>query len=59
VAHRRPDISAARQRLGWAPQVSLRDGLWRMIDHNLDNSAQREPAAIRAPLRHRVEEMAP
>jgi dTDP-glucose 4,6-dehydratase len=29
---RRPDISLARELLGWAPEVSLRDGLRRTID---------------------------
>jgi dTDP-glucose 4,6-dehydratase len=29
---RRPDISRARERLGWSPQVSLRDGLARTIE---------------------------
>ena len=30
---RLPDISAAREVLGWAPRVTLRDGLARMIAH--------------------------
>jgi UDP-glucuronate decarboxylase len=28
---RRPDISLARERLGWAPQVQLEDGLRKTI----------------------------
>jgi dTDP-glucose 4,6-dehydratase len=30
---RQPDISRARERLGWEPTVSLRDGVQRTIDH--------------------------
>jgi dTDP-glucose 4,6-dehydratase len=30
---RRPDITRARQLLAWEPQVSLRDGVMRMIDY--------------------------
>ena len=30
---RRPDITRARERLGWAPRVALRDGLARTIDY--------------------------
>jgi UDP-glucuronate decarboxylase len=30
---RRPDISRARQALGWAPTVSLREGLGRTVDY--------------------------
>lgn len=29
---RRPDITKARELLGWEPQVLLRDGLLRMVD---------------------------
>ena len=29
---RRPDISLAKQILGWSPEVSLRDGLRRSIE---------------------------
>ncbi len=32
-AQRRPDISRARDLLGWSPTVSVRDGLAGMIDH--------------------------
>ncbi len=31
--HRQPDISLARQKLGWEPKVELRDGLKRTIDY--------------------------
>jgi nucleoside-diphosphate-sugar epimerase len=31
-ARRRPDITRARELLGWSPQVGLRDGLARTID---------------------------
>ena len=30
---RQPDISLARNVLGWEPTISLRDGLQRMIKH--------------------------
>ncbi len=30
---RRPDISLARERLGWQPQIALREGLTRTIEH--------------------------
>ena len=30
---RQPDISLARQKLGWEPKVELRDGLKRTIDY--------------------------
>ena len=31
---RRPDISRAREILGWEPQVALQDGLQRTIDQS-------------------------
>jgi dTDP-glucose 4,6-dehydratase len=34
---RRPDISRAREELGWAPEVPLRDGLTRSIEYFQDN----------------------
>jgi len=30
---RQPDISLAREKLGWAPTIDLRDGLQRTIDY--------------------------
>ncbi|HSR59022.1 MAG TPA: hypothetical protein VLL57_12580, partial [Candidatus Binataceae bacterium] len=30
---RRPDISIARETLGWSPKIALRDGLARSIDY--------------------------
>ena len=30
---RRPDISLARQRLGWEPKIPLREGLARTVEH--------------------------
>jgi UDP-glucuronate decarboxylase len=32
-ARRRPDITRARELLDWAPQVSLRSGVWATIEH--------------------------
>jgi UDP-glucuronate decarboxylase len=32
-ARRRPDISLARQRLGWEPKIPLREGLTRTVEH--------------------------
>lgn len=32
-ARRRPDISLAREKLGWTPKVKLRDGLVKTIDY--------------------------
>lgn len=40
--HRRPDITRARTLLGWEPQISLREGLRRVIAFHLD--AGQEPA---------------
>jgi nucleoside-diphosphate-sugar epimerase len=31
---RRPDITLARELLGWSPEVSLRDGLQRTIEQS-------------------------
>jgi nucleoside-diphosphate-sugar epimerase len=44
---RRPDITLARESLGWEPVVELRDGLARMIDHYRQALAG-EPAPRRA-----------
>jgi len=30
---RRPDITRARERLGWEPTISLREGVQRTIEH--------------------------
>ena len=35
---RQPDITRARQLLGWEPQVSLEDGLRRMLQSNVGES---------------------
>ncbi len=42
---RRPDISAAKQRLGWEPTVGLREGLSRTIDYfrSIDFERFRKP----------------
>jgi len=42
---RRPDISLAKQKLGWEPKVTLREGLARTIDYfrGLDLSKYRRP----------------
>jgi UDP-glucuronate decarboxylase len=42
---RRPDITLARERLGWEPKVNLREGLQRTIDwfRNIDMSQYRAP----------------
>jgi dTDP-glucose 4,6-dehydratase len=37
---RRPDITRARERLGWEPAVSLEDGLGRLIDYERQLSAR-------------------
>jgi dTDP-glucose 4,6-dehydratase len=37
---RQPDITRARDLLGWEPQVSLRDGLKKTIDHALEQLKQ-------------------
>jgi dTDP-glucose 4,6-dehydratase len=37
---RQPDITRARQLLGWEPEVSLRDGLTRTIEHYTGQLAQ-------------------
>lgn len=44
-AKRRPDITLARTKLGWAPTIELRDGLKRTIDwfRSIDMSAYRPP----------------
>jgi UDP-glucuronate decarboxylase len=43
--HRQPDITLARQRLGWEPQVPLREGLARTIEwfKSVDLSTFRAP----------------
>ena len=33
---RKPDITLAKNRLGWTPTISLRDGLQRMIKHFIE-----------------------
>jgi dTDP-glucose 4,6-dehydratase len=38
---RRPDITRARERLGWEPQTSLEDGLGRLIEYERGRSAMR------------------
>jgi len=40
---RRPDITRAKQLLGWEPQIELEDGLRRMLDANQPVPG-REPA---------------
>ena len=42
---RQPDITLARQKLGWEPRVDLRDGLQRTIDwfRSIDMAAYRAP----------------
>jgi len=42
---RRPDISLAQEKLGWAPRVDLRDGLAQTVDYfrNLDLAGYRPP----------------
>ena len=37
---RRPDITRARQLLGWEPQVEIRDGLRRTIEHHTKSLAR-------------------
>jgi len=42
---RKPDISLAKEKLGWEPKVPLRDGLMKTIDYfkSLDLSKFRKP----------------
>ncbi len=42
---RRPDIALAKERLGWEPRISLRDGLRRTVDwfRRVDLSNYRPP----------------
>ncbi len=47
---RRPDITLARELLGWSPEVSLREGL-RAHDRAVGRRAARRRLALRAPLR--------
>jgi len=35
---RQPDITRARQLLGWEPQISLEEGLRRMLQSNVGES---------------------
>ena len=43
--HRQPDITLARQKLGWEPAIALRDGLKRTIEwfNTIDLAAYRAP----------------
>jgi len=43
---RLPDIRAAREHLGWAPRVSLRDGLARMIGHYAADAIPPTPGIV-------------
>ena len=42
---RRPDITRAKQVLGWEPQIELEDGLRRMLDTN-QSVPGRAPARV-------------
>ena len=42
---RQPDITLARELLGWEPKVELREGLRRTIDAGRRRGARRAPAA--------------
>jgi nucleoside-diphosphate-sugar epimerase len=52
IARRKPDITRAREELGWTPEVDLEDGLARTIDwyRSLSDAqaASRTPAYLRA-----------
>jgi dTDP-glucose 4,6-dehydratase len=37
---RQPDISRAKDLLGWEPEIELRDGLRRTIDHAMEQLAR-------------------
>lgn len=50
MSRRVPDISCAAHRLGWTPQVPLRDGLRRMMTHYIGDGARDLQAAIRVPV---------
>lgn len=47
---RRPDISLARERLGWAPKVSLDEGLLKTIEYFEDQLRDRLPDQISLPI---------
>ena len=54
---RKPDITLARQKLGWEPKVKLQAGLTRTIsyfDQLLTEGAVSEPATVRAAARRTV-----
>jgi dTDP-glucose 4,6-dehydratase len=42
---RQPDITRAKQVLGWSPTIELEDGLRRMLDAQLP-VAEREPTSV-------------
>ena len=46
---RRPDITRAREQLGWEPTVERRDGLAKMIEFYRDRLAPRTPATPATP----------
>jgi nucleoside-diphosphate-sugar epimerase len=43
VGHRVPDISAAREHLGWQPRIGLREAIKRTVQHYLATDARRAP----------------
>jgi UDP-glucuronate decarboxylase len=52
-AQRKPEITLARERLGWQPTIRLRDGLERTIRYfrDLDLTKYRRPTPATGPAR--------
>ena len=51
---RKPDITLARELLGWSPEVSLREGLQRTIEHPASSLSADQAVSTGRPLHLRV-----